>query len=178
MLRRPRCLRTGPVRTLAPAQNHISRCPERRFTEASAPPQAVFAEESQRFPKKKVALLLAYVGTNFSGLQRYWIAVIVDVVLTWLKVTLEYIQSRMHSRQPYISLAACLLRIWDVCKMHGTTSGFVAHRLQIGWRRSGRTDKGVHSVGNIVVLKVCCSLWAYYWLTFRFIRCSCGLANH
>jgi tRNA pseudouridine38-40 synthase len=77
-------------------------------------------------PKKRYALALAYLGTNYRGLQ-------VNPGI----VTIESVLER-----------ALLLA-------GGIESQNFGNLHKIGWTRSGRTDKGVHAVANCCSMKLC-----------------------
>lgn len=76
------------------------------------------------FQKKKVALLLAYSGANYSGLQ-----------LNPGATTIESVVMEAASKAGLI---------WD--RNQGDPK-------KIDWQRSCRTDKGVHAAGNVISFK-------------------------
>lgn len=80
--------------------------------------------ERPPFPKKKVALLLAYSGANYSGLQ-----------LNPGATTIESVVMEAAGRAGLI---------WE--RNQGDPK-------KIDWQRSCRTDKGVHAAGNVISFK-------------------------
>ncbi|KAL1530086.1 hypothetical protein AB1Y20_001008 [Prymnesium parvum] len=80
---------------------------------------------SDRVGKRKVALLLAYNGARYQGLQKNPNAVTVE----------EKLEQAIH-------------------RAGGISDDNVGTLQKVGWSRAGRTDKGVHAVGQIISLKM------------------------
>jgi len=75
--------------------------------------------------KRKVAVLLAYLGTNYKGLQKNPDAITVEGIL----------EKVFH-------------------KIGGISQDNFDTLQKIGWSRAGRTDKGVHAAGQIIAAKI------------------------
>ncbi|GLJ16514.1 hypothetical protein SUGI_0282100 [Cryptomeria japonica] len=78
--------------------------------------------------KRKVAMRVGYVGTNFKGLQ---------------------IQ---RDSAPTVTIEGELERA--ILKAGGMLESNYGNLHKIGWRRSSRTDKGVHSLATVITLKM------------------------
>ncbi|XP_024544209.1 putative tRNA pseudouridine synthase [Selaginella moellendorffii] len=75
--------------------------------------------------KKKVAMWIGYVGTGYKGLQ-------------------------LHGDHPTIE--ADLDKA--IYKAGGILDSNYGHHMKVGWARSSRTDKGVHSLATVISLKM------------------------
>ena len=75
--------------------------------------------------RTQVALLLAYCGTRYQGLQKNPGAVTVE----------ETLEAAIH-------------------RAGGITDDNVGTLQKVSWSRAGRTDKGVHAVGQIIGAKL------------------------
>ena len=87
--------------------------------------EAHHPEPSNPNAKRKVALLLAYSGTRYQGLQKNPGAVTVEGAL----------EAAIH-------------------RAGGITDENFGTLQKVSWSRAGRTDKGVHAVGQIIGLKL------------------------
>ena len=81
--------------------------------------------DGERPMKRKIALLLAYNGAGYQGLQKNPGAVTVE----------ETLESAIH-------------------RAGGISDDNIGTLQKISWSRAGRTDKGVHAVGQIISLKM------------------------
>lgn len=82
-------------------------------------------EKANPFAKRKVALLLAYNGIGFSGLQK-------NPDVTTVEETLE---GAIH-------------------RAGGISAENFGTLQKVSWSRAGRTDKGVHALGQIISAKL------------------------
>ncbi|CAI0399636.1 unnamed protein product [Linum tenue] len=86
------------------------------------------AEKWEPFRKKKVVLRVGYVGTNYRGLQKQY-----D------EHSLSTIESELEDA---------------IFKAGGIRESNYGHLSKIGWARSSRTDKGVHSLATTISMKL------------------------
>jgi len=82
------------------------------------------AEDAAKVPKRKLALLVSFLGSNYGGFQ---------------------INDEKRTLQAEIELA--LYRAGIISKMN------FGHPSKYGWSNSARTDKGVHAAAQVVSLK-------------------------
>lgn len=76
-------------------------------------------------PKRKMAILVGYLGAGYQGLQR--------------NPGVKTIEAELENA---------------ICEAGGIDE-FNAHSFQkVSWQRCARTDKGVHALGNIISLKI------------------------
>ena len=83
-------------------------------------------------PKRKVALHVGYIGTRFRGLQR----------------VNDHAQAHAAADQLETVISEA------ICATGGISRENVSDLTKVGWSRSSRTDKGVHSLSTILGLKL------------------------
>lgn len=95
--------------------------------EGDAAPRVALDNNAPRdnTPKRKVALLIAYNGTGYSGLQINPDAITIESTL----------EAAVH-------------------RAGGIADENAGDFKKIGWARTARTDKGVHAAGNVVCFKM------------------------
>jgi tRNA pseudouridine38-40 synthase len=104
--------------------------PKRARTEPEVPAEAAAeaageaGDAGRRIPKRKVALIFGYAGTNYCGLQRN----------PGVKTVEDDLESALFAAG-------------------GIMASNYGELQKIGWTRAARTDKGVHAVGQCVSLK-------------------------
>eukprot|EP00940_MAST-03C_sp_MAST-3C-sp2_P002870 g2870.t1 len=81
-----------------------------------------------KYPKKRVVLVIAYLGTGYYGLQA---------------------QDTLPTIEGEIETALYKAGFISIVNYGGGTN-----LQKIGWGRTARTDKGVHAVGNILSMKL------------------------
>ncbi|CAO3594435.1 unnamed protein product [Absidia cylindrospora] len=81
--------------------------------------------KEQRRPKKKVALLVGFNGSNYQGMQ--------------LNPGIRSIERDLFD---------------SLCKAGAISQSNAVDPKKVQWLRAARTDKGVHAVGNVVSLKM------------------------
>ncbi|XP_034688518.1 putative tRNA pseudouridine synthase isoform X3 [Vitis riparia] len=118
-------LRFSNPRILPQWSPHCSSSSSSTVTESN-PDQSVQKWES--FRKKKVVMRVGYVGTNYRGLQ------------------MQRDESSLSTIEGELETA--------VFKAGGIRDSNYGNLHKIGWDRSSRTDKGVHSLATMISLKM------------------------
>ncbi|KAJ7309711.1 hypothetical protein JRQ81_007772 [Phrynocephalus forsythii] len=123
-------------------------CPAKRFK----PGEAEADEELKKFPKRKIALLMAYLGKGYHGMQG-------DLLILGLlsypavqrsEISLPSSQRNMGSSQYKTiedDLVSALIGSGCILEDHGEDM------KKMSFQRCARTDKGVSAAGQIVSLK-------------------------
>jgi tRNA pseudouridine38-40 synthase len=113
----------------ASAPRYKKRIGDKPDQEPDPKSRALNGEESsastREFSKKKVALVLGYLGTAYQGFQ-----------IQPNAVTLEDVLEKA------------------IVKAGGISADNAGNLTKVSWSRAARTDKGVHAFGNVVSLKM------------------------
>ena len=92
-----------------------------------------------RRPKRKVALLMSYCGTNYQGMQMYGIR------------SLNFINDQ-YRNPGAITIESVLFEA--LCKAGAVSKDNSNDLKKVKFMRAARTDKGVHAGGQVVSLKM------------------------
>ncbi|XP_070031497.1 putative tRNA pseudouridine synthase isoform X1 [Nicotiana tomentosiformis] len=113
-----------------------------------SPPPPARSNKWEPFIKKKVVMRVGYVGSDYRGLQ------------------MQRDEHELSKNHGWLCLANSLLQGDNICvaiegelekaifKAGGIRDSNFGNLYKIGWARSSRTDKGVHSLSTMISLKM------------------------